>query len=1045
MANNPPYSSMQPLQPPLVGSMDPPRNFVPPMPMQFRPVVPAQQSQQFIPVASPHFQPVGRGVPFMNAGLPSQPPQSQFPPSVQQFPSRPGQPGHGPPPSQVISLPNAQANRHVTSGSSLPPPSVPTSINYAPGLGGPGAPLSSSYTFVPSSYGQPPVAANTVSQYQPISQMRPPSIPAGGLAGSSSVNQSITPVTPMQLNGEQSSVTNGGVLATDLHPTKPNEETTMDWKEHLAANGRRYYYNKRTRQSSWEKPFELMTPIERADASTEWKEFASPEGRTYYYNKTTKQSKWEIPEELKLARKRLEKASLVEAQADTLANSHVPAFVPPSVDKAPSVADASSLTAQVTPSSPVPVTPVAAAVDLQSQPASESPGLAVMASSLTSNSDEVQTTENIVSTVSGSSEVTATGVDISTAPMNNSSSFLSQDNSSSANNAISQDKEEASKDVAGSEKVNSIGIEEKIVSQEPLTYTDKLEAKNAFKALLESASVGSDWTWDQAMRVIINDRRYGALRTLGERKQAFNEYLSQKKKQDAEERRSKQKKAREEFKNMLEESKELTSTMRWSKAVTLFENDERFKAVERERDRRDIFDSFLQELGDKERAKAQEERKRNIMEYRQFLESCDFIKASTQWRKVQDRLEADERCSRLEKIDRLEIFQDYLRDLEKEEEEQRKIQKEEQRKAERKNRDEFRKLLEEHVAAGTMTAKTHWRDYYLKVKDLPAYLAVASNTSGSTPKDLFEDVLEELEKQYHEDKSRIKDAVKLKKVAMASTWTLDDLKAAIVEDISSPSISDMNLKIVFDELLERAKEKEEKEAKKRKRLADDFLNLLHSTKDITASSKWESCKELFEGSREFSSINEESICQDIFEEYIAQLKEHAKENERKRKEEKAKKEKEREEKDRRKAKHRRDKDRGHEREKEHMKKEEADTGSADTTDDHFNNDNKRSVNDSNKKQRKRHHDAEDDLNESEKDRSKSSHRHSSDHKKSKWMVKAGIRGIREIIVMVLVDMAIMKSLKMGSLARMGKLGSYLILQVASFLQCLSVLGDISFL
>jgi len=31
--------------------------------------------------------------------------------------------------------------------------------------------------------------------------------------------------------------------------------------------------------------------------------------------------------------------------------------------------------------------------------------------------------------------------------------------------------------------------------------------------------------------------------------------------------------------------------------------------------------------------------------------------ASTQWRKVQDRLEADERCSCLEKIDRLEIFQ----------------------------------------------------------------------------------------------------------------------------------------------------------------------------------------------------------------------------------------------------------------------------------------------------------------------------------------------------------------------------------------------------
>lgn len=83
------------------------------------------------------------------------------------------------------------------------------------------------------------------------------------------------------------------------------------------------------------------------------------------------------------------------------------------------------------------------------------------------------------------------------------------------------------------------------------------------------------------------------------------------------------------------------------------------------------------------------------------------LQASSQWRKVQDRLEADERCSRLEKIDRLEIFQvmlliflptikkndicdsiptdyscqsfyfsisqEYLRDLEKEEEEQRKL------------------------------------------------------------------------------------------------------------------------------------------------------------------------------------------------------------------------------------------------------------------------------------------------------------------------------------------------------------------------------------
>ncbi|KAJ6716460.1 PRE-MRNA-PROCESSING PROTEIN 40B [Salix koriyanagi] len=983
MANNSQFSGMQPLQPPLVGSMDPPRNLFPPplMPVQFRPVVPVQP-QQFIPVSSPHFQPAGRGVTVMNAGLPPQPPQPQYPHSMQQLPAIPNQPSHGPPPPpQAMPLPNAQPNWHVMSGSPLPPHSVQTS-NYMPGLGGPGVPLSSSYTFAPSSYGQPPITFNAVSQYQPIPQMHAPSIPSGGQPALSSMNQNTAPVMPIQHSGEQSSITTANVPASGIQP-RPTVEALTEWKEHTPANGRRFYYNKRTKQSSWEKPFELMTSIERADASTDWKEFTSPDGRKYYYNKVTKQSKWEIPEELKLARARVENPSIMETQSKVFANSHAPNSVLPSVHKAPSSADALSSTAQGAPLSPVPVKPVAAAGNSQSHLVSEPPTLPVMSSSTTTNADEVQTTESSIVDVPKNAEITATAVNTITAPM--SDNFSTHDKASSEDDAPAQDKQEAEKDAVIDEKVNSVTLEEKSVNQDPSLYADKLEAKNAFKALLESANVGSEWTWDQAMRVIINDKRYGLLKTLGERKQTFNEFLGQKRKQEAEERRAKQKKAREEFKKMLEESKELTASMRWSKVATLFENDERFKAVERERDRRDLIETYLQELEEKERAKANEERKNNIMEYRQFLESCEFIKASTQWRKVQDQLEADERCSRLEKIDRLEFFQEYLHDLLKEEEEQRKIQKEEQRKAERKNRDDFRKLLEEHVASGTLTAKTNWHDYHLKVKDLHAYVAVASNASGSTPKDLFEDVSEELQKQYHEDRTWIKDVVRLKKVPLASNWTLQDMKVAIIKDVSSPLISDVNLKMVFDELVERAREKEEKEAKKRKHLADDFLNLLQSFKDLTASSKWESFKEIFEGTREYSSIGEEAFCREMFEEYISQLKEQEKENERKRKEEKAKKEKVREERDTRKAKHRREKEWGHERDKEHTRKEEADVEISDTTETQACSDKKRSGSDNNsRKQRKRHRNAVDDLDESEKDWSKSSHRHSSnDHKKSR--------------------------------------------------------------
>ncbi|GLJ52308.1 hypothetical protein SUGI_1112630 [Cryptomeria japonica] len=232
------------------------------------------------------------------------------------------------------------------------------------------------------------------------------------------------------------------------------------------------------------------------------------------------------------------------------------------------------------------------------------------------------------------------------------------------------------------------------------------------------------------------------------------------------------------------------------------------------------------------------------------LESMTPIEASTQWRKVQDRLEDDERCSRVDIKNRLEIFQEYICDLEKEEDEQ-KNQKENLRQRERKNRDEFRRLMEDHKASGLLTEKTQWLDYCAKVKNHPAYLAVASNTYGSPPKDLFEGFAEEMKKQYQEDKANIKDALKAGKFIVTSAWTLDKFKASIGEVYNLAAASETSLKLVFEEVLEQAKQKEEKEAKKRQRLADDFMDLLHSVKEIVASSKWEDCIPLLEDAQEY--------------------------------------------------------------------------------------------------------------------------------------------------------------------------------------------------
>ncbi|PIA53570.1 hypothetical protein AQUCO_00900269v1 [Aquilegia coerulea] len=681
-----------------------------------------------------------------------------------------------------------------------------------------------------------------------------------------------------------------------------------------------------------------------------------------------------MPSELKLAREQLQRGDGQIMQPDAPATCQVPDSVTVSSVEAPSIT--SSAISDV--SSPVPVVPV---------PAVFTPLQAV--GSISTVDVKIQSPVSVVTplsvNVSEKAEAT-TALMTTAATMSVIDDVSPQKVANSVDETSLQDLEEAKNTMAAAGKTNVTVLEEKTVEAELISYANKQDAKDAFKALLESANVESDWSWEQAMRVIINDKRYGALKSLSERKQVFNEYLGQRKKQEAEDRRTKQKQAREDFIKMLEDSDVLTSTTKWSKAITIFEDDERFKAVERVRDREDIFESYITELQKKERAKAHEENKRNIREYKQFLQSCDFIKANSQWRKVQERLEQDERCSRLEKIDRLKIFQEYLNDLEKEEEEQKKIEKEQLRRAERNNRDEFRKLMEGHVAAGVLTAKTHWREYHEKVKDLPAYVAASSNTSGATPKVLFEDVAEELEKQYYDDKIRIKDAIKFKKITMASTWTIDDLKVAVSEELSSSPISDINFKLAFDELLERVKEKEEKEVKKRNNLADNFSQFLYSIKEINSTSTWDECKALIEDSQEYRSIGEESFKREIFEEYITHLLEKAKEKERKRSEEKAKKEKERGERERRKEKERKEKDREHGRDRgeERSKKIETESGDVDVKEA------RKREKERDRKHRKRRQNEGDEVSsdKEENEESKKSRRHRSDGKKSRKHVNS---------------------------------------------------------
>ncbi|XP_067405533.1 pre-mRNA-processing factor 40 homolog A isoform X2 [Emydura macquarii macquarii] len=662
---------------------------------------------------------------------------------------------------------------------------------------------------------------------------------------------------PIICAAQQTATTNSSIS------DDPSKQKSM-WTEHKSPDGRTYYYNTETKQSTWEKPDDLKTPAEQMLSKCPWKEYKSDSGKPYYYNSQTKESRWAKPKELEDLEAMIKAEENSSKPEESTSTSSAPAV-------ATEVTDSSSTATTTTTTTSTSTTDVETAVAATA--ATAIPAVAAAPEAETSTVAAVVENESTVTTTAEEQVQQTTTTNTTTTTTSTSTSVVQEQNVDAASTTVEEtSKQETSVDVAPKKEE-----EDTQPVKKTYTWNTKEEAKQAFKELLKEKRVPSNASWEQAMKMIINDPRYSALAKLSEKKQAFNAYKVQTEKEEKEEARSKYKEAKESFQRFLENHEKMTSTTRYKKAEQMFGEMEVWNAIS-ERDRLEIYEDVLFFLSKKEKEQAKQLRKRNWEALKNILDNMANVTYSTTWSEAQQYLmdnptfAEDEELQNMDKEDALICFEEHIRALEKEEEEEKQKSLLRERRRQRKNRESFQLFLDELHEHGQLHSMSSWMELYPTISSDIRFTNMLGQP-GSTALDLFKFYVEDLKARYHDEKKIIKDILKDKAFVVEVNTTFEDFVTVISSTKRATTLDAGNIKLAFNSLLEKAeareREREKEEARKMKRKESAFKSMLkQATPPIELDAVWEDIRDRFVKEPAFEDITLESERKRIFKDFI---------------------------------------------------------------------------------------------------------------------------------------------------------------------------------
>ncbi|PFH33199.1 hypothetical protein BESB_083980 [Besnoitia besnoiti] len=330
-------------------------------------------------------------------------------------------------------------------------------------------------------------------------------------------------------------------------------------------------------------------------------------------------------------------------------------------------------------------------------------------------------------------------------------------------------------------------------------FTNKAEARRWIVKLFELKRFPPRINWENAVKFLEADKRWESFKILtrGERKQSFSEYMSQRQKKSADTTRKKKQEARAAFTEALQKWDDIVpGTTYIMMADKMNEEDWWRSLTEQERD--DCFQDYMEEFEKRYRELYKKKRKKDVETVEEILEkrSAQFD-CRRKWMEVKDELFAIPELATVLKLDILQVWENWVEHGFAGE---RKKRRHVVFRRERKRRDAFRALLDEAAKKGELTFKTEWREFVAHVVNDPRYYQMVGQ-GGSTPRELFEDAVENVKEEYQKQKAVIKDCLKKIDLDLESpTLTFEKFYSALCACDGMKGVSLVNAKLAFESL-----------------------------------------------------------------------------------------------------------------------------------------------------------------------------------------------------------------------------------------------------